>query len=597
MKWSTPTTYNPQPIPKNPTKELIAAFDFETHGLGGELLMAQWCVLDDDGVIRDTGYFNEGTPEKIMNDLWLVMKHYQTHQWVAHNANYDWRYLLPHLDDMGYSLDIQMATDTKIMKVECQGVTMRDTYLLYPVSLKKFTQQFAPDLAKLEIDIENFNPKDEKHIEYAVRDVEGLATATYNYRGEFVRVWGVNPQWTMASSAMKAWRTTIKEPVQPGPRKYENFFRHAYSGGFVAPLYTGIVENAVTYDINSSYPAAMRKGVPGGPPMIAGPEHYDVEEPGFWVIDVVTPEGLLVPVLPYRGEKIHKDFISLANWELPKKLSIYPKGSFRTIASSIEINFARSVGYEITPVYGLVFEKIIYPFNNFVDTCEQLRIKYTGQPTEIVVKGTQNSLYGKFGMMRIRREVIPCPQDEDEMFGWTPLESLGDRYGYVIVENEDMLTAPHVAAWITAQARVRLFESIYSGGAEHVLYCDTDSITVTPLFDQSKIDISKKYGDFKLEKTWDIFRAHAPKVYSGKVMGEWKGACKGIPKPDGEIYERIFNGEKVTKNYKSLSSVMKFLTDNEKREAVDAIRTSTDYRNCAGWKINPGKRTDLREVK
>lgn len=597
MSYPAPTMYHPLPIPKSVKPELIASFDFETDNLGGELLMAQYSILDNEGYVIWHGYFNKGTPDEILRNLWNKMMEYRNYEWVAHHANYDWRYLLPYLDRMGLPLDIMMATDSKIMKVECCGVTMRDTFLLYAASLKKFTAQFAPDLPKLEIDIENFDPTNPQHIEYGVRDADGLAVATYNYRKQFAKVWGVNPAWTMASSAMKAWRTTISTPVAPSTRKYENFFRHAYSGGFVAPLFTGVVENAITYDINSSYPAAMRKGVPGGPPMIALPEHYSADEPGFWVIDVEAPENLIIPVLPYRGEALHKNFRSLSNWKLPTKQSVYPKGKFRTIATSIEIEFAKKVGYKVTPNYGLMFEKLIYPFNKFVDVCERLRKQYSGTSMEVIVKFTQNSLYGKYGMMRVRREVTPCPDDIELLEGWTPLEALGERYGFRTEENEDMLTAPHIAAWITAQARIQLFESVYAGGAEHVVYCDTDSMTVTPEFKGELIPLSKSYGAFKLEKQWEVFRAHAPKVYAGKVNGKWTGACKGIPKPDESTFEKIFNGETVVKNYKSLSSLMRYLTDNEKREAIEAVRTSTNYKNCRGWEIIPGEQTKLREVK
>lgn len=596
MKFPAPEMYLPLSIPKRVQPELIASFDFETDNLGGELLMAQYSILDDEGFIIRNGYFAKGGPEQILGNLWSKMQEYKNYEWVAHHANYDWRYLLPYLDSLGLSLDISMATDSKIMKVECCGVTMRDTFLLYAASLKKFTAQFAPDLPKLEIDIENFDPSNPEHIEYAVRDADGLAVATYNYRKQFVKVWGVNPAWTMASSAMKAWRTTITSPVAPSPRQYENFFRHAYSGGFVAPLYTGVIEDAETFDINSSYPDAMRKGVPGGPPMIAGPEHYEPDEPGFWVVDAVTPDNLIVPVLPYRGEALHKNFRGLANWPLPVKQSIYPKGKFRTIATSIEIEFAKKVGYKITPVYGLMFEKLIYPFNTFVDICERLRNQYKGTSMEIIVKFTQNSLYGKYGMMRIRREVTPCPDDDELLEGWTPLEALGERYGFRLEVNEDMLTAPHIAAWITAQARLNLFQNVYAGGPEYVAYCDTDSMTVKPGFKKELIPLSNAYGAFKLEKTWEVFRAHAPKVYAGKVNGKWTGACKGIPKPDESTFEKIFKGETVVKNYKSLSSLMRYLTDNEKREAIEAVRTSTNYKNCRGWKIIPGEQTQLRSV-
>lgn len=590
--------YEPLKIPKNPRPELIAGFDFETKGLGGKMLMGQYCVLNASGEIIDADYIS-GEPEVIMAELWRVMVYYKSHEWCAHNGNYDWRYLLPWLDSMGYDLEIFLATDSKIMSVECCGVKMRDSYLLFPQSLKKFTKQFAPGYVKkdLDFDKEEFDPNNETHIDYAITDVKGLCIALFNFRKSFTQIWGVTPNWTMASSAMKAWLTTLKNPVQPASRNYENFFRHCYSGGYVAPLFTGAVNGAITFDINSSYPAAMRKGIPAGSPMICKGDDYDKNEPGFWVIDVETPGDLIVPVLPYRGEEIHKNFRSLSKWPLPKKGSIYPKGNFRTVASSIEVNFARSVGYKIKPVYGLVFDELIYPFNSFVNTCESLRKQYKGTPNEIVVKGTQNSLYGKFGMMRVRRVVCKEPEEPELLEGWTPLDALGERYGFIVEQNEDMITAPYIAAWITANARISLFETIYKIGPTNVLYCDTDSITVRPETNTDLIPCSGNYGDFKLEKVWEVFRAHAPKVYAGKIDGEWMGACKGIPKPDADIFEKLFNGETIKKNYKSLNSLMKYLLDNEKAEAIEVFRTSTDYKKCKGWNIELHHQTKLIEVK
>ncbi len=590
------TKYDPIKKSKQCKPELIAAFDFETDNLGGTLLMGQYAALDLDGEVQDYGYF-VGTPDEILSEIWRVMNYYDSHHWVAHNANYDWRYLLPWLDENGKNLFISLATDTKIMSVECEAVTMRDSFLLYPMSLKKFTKEFAPEYEKKSIDIENFNPENPEHIEYAVNDAIGLAVAVYNFRKKFSEIWGTPAKWTMASSAMKAWQTTIKTPVQPSSRHYENFFRHCYSGGYVAPLFTGPVKNAKTFDLNSCYPAVMKQGIPGGPPSIVRKEDFNLDAPSFWCVDVETPQGLLVPVLPWRGEPCHNNFKSFSNWPLPVKQSRYPKGKFRTVCTSIELKFALSIGYKITPVYGLEFEDLIFPFNDFVTTCETLRTHYKGTATETVVKGTQNSLYGKFGMMRIRRVVCTETELDDNLTGWTPLEALGERYGFIVEENENMICAPHIAAWITAGARIKLFDAIYAGGASEVLYTDTDSITVTPKFDCSKIPQSKRYGDFKLEKEWQTFRAHAPKVYAGLIDGHWYGACKGIPKPDEYIFQKLYNGETVEKEYFTLSSVMKYLTDYEKREAQKVSRKSTDYKKCSGWVINFGKRTDLIEVK
>jgi len=174
----------------------------------------------------------------------------------------------------------------------------------------------------------------------------------------------------------------------------------------------------------------------------------------------------------------------------------------------------------------------------------------------------------------------------------TPLEALPE-YGFITEYNDEMLTAPHIAAWITALSRINLFNAIYSGGAEHVIYCDTDSIIVTEKFDSSKIAIGRKYGEFKHECTYETFRVHAPKVYAGTVNGKFEGACKGIPEPTELDFQKIYNGDIIEKEYKSLNSVMSYFERDAFAKAKVKTRKSTDSANCTGWKIDNFNRTGM----
>jgi hypothetical protein len=171
--------------------------------------------------------------------------------------------------------------------------------------------------------------------------------------------------------------------------------------------------------------------------------------------------------------------------------------------------------------------------------------------------------------------------------------------GYIIKKavSEDVKTAPHIAAWITANARLHLFRAIYAGGAEHVLYCDTDSMTVSPEFDHEKVSRGTTYGQFKVEKTWKRFRAIAPKVYAGELEdGTWAGACKGLPHKLVDWHQIYANETAVKIDYRTLSSLSSFLKTGKNREARGASRSITSIENVKGWekvngKIRPRKLT------
>ncbi len=578
-----PNRYEPLSLGGNSTIKKIASWDVETKGLGGPLLGASYCVLEN-GKIIESGFFRENIFEK----LWERMTTYNDYTWNAHNANYDWRYLLPWLAEHGLDIDFTLATPSKILRVECEGVTMLDSYALYPQKLAKFSKAFAPGHSKLEIDdITNFDPFKPEHVEYAIRDAESLCIALYNYRKTFREIWGIEAGSTAAASALKAWRSTINHDVFPNP--YSAWMRGGYYGGYVAPLITRPIAGAKTYDINSSYPDAMRThGIPAGKFYQAGPKSYHAKRPGIWTVKVTTPNNLLVPVLPKR---LGMEYTPPGHeaMEFCKGACVWPSGQFITRVTTPEIEFAKSVGYKIEIINGVYWEKLIFPFSDFVTRCEQLRAEYRGTPTEIVIKLTQNSLYGKFGTKRLRRKVELIPEGEE--LGFTPLEVLPD-YGFKDEFDDSVLCAPELAAWITANARLNLLRTIYAGGAEHVIYCDTDSLTVTKDFDANKISVGLKYGQFKLEKEWEIFRAIAPKVYGGKKStGKWEGACKGIPNPSEQDFIDIVNGAIVEKEYLSLSSSVAYFNGKSECEAKTQKRRSTDVAKVAGWRISLGNRT------
>ena len=513
--------------------QTIGAFDFETKGLGGSLLYASWYV---EGEAEPHGI--AGEPQIIVDTLLAVFERYgHSVQWFAHNAQYDWRYILDELLER-YSNSIQflMRSESDIFSIQTETFKLWDSFALWPHSLKALAQQFAPEFAKLDIDdIANWNPNNPEHVAYALRDSEALVKGLRGYFNSIEMLFEIGPGGTVAATAMKAWSHTIDSDTKYWPTSSNNeaICREAYAGGLVGLSTIKTKYNVKTYDRNSSYPAVMlSQPVPEGTAVRTDkiiPDYL-----GVYQVNVTAPDNLVWPILHTRN----------ARGSL-----LWPRGTFNTTITSIELDFALAHGYKLNSVYGgLIWEDKVYPFDDFVNKCMSARKTYKGKAYEQTVKLIQNSLYGKFGMRHERCELF-VPSNDDETLGaipWGDYETVNGKSLWVrTVDDNDIRSKVEWAAFITAGARLALLDIIYRIGPKHVIYCDTDSITCDVEFPPEFID-PIEYGQWKLEKSWSEFRAIAPKVYVGRYdkdsvngtkAGTYYGACKGIRKPN---YRQLF---------------------------------------------------------
>lgn len=496
---------------------VICAGDVETDGLGGELLAIQWGMFSTVQVA-----VGEDKLDKFFDDF---LNHPYPCVWFFHFGQYDWRYFLQWFEDNDLEVQMRMRTETDIYEIRCRrkGIkewsVMRDSYALWSHPLKKLADSFCPEIPKLKIDIEHFDPTNEEHLKYAKRDVEILLLGLPRLFDMISEHFGVNPSATAAGTAMKAWQYSLNKTQIYDAQELneaELFIRQGYYGGIVFLTSTRSYENCETYDINSSYPAAMLEyGVPCGRPNYT--TDFDIDYTGFYHVRVRCPNDIIVPILPSRNNK---------------GSMVWRSGEFDTVVSTQELKFAVEHGYDVLDVFeGYVFENVEFPFNDFINHCREVRFQFKGLTPEFVAKLLQNSLYGKFGARRERTQLVHFDaKDIDSYSNLKPLDETG--LWYTTNETDvDMRCLPQWAAYITANARLRLLKAVYAMGPENCLYGDTDSIIVTENADVNKISVGKEYGQFKLEKRWKVFRALAPKVYSGVLQdGTWKGAAKGLPR-------------------------------------------------------------------
>jgi len=556
----------------------VGAIDVETEGLGGKLLMVQWGVF---------GQIYTATGENMVEILFdFVMQYAKPVIWYSHFAQYDWRYFLDYLTEKEYPIEIGMRTDTDIYEIRIGNadgdvVTLRDSYALWNSPLEKLASTFCPEIPKLSIDIENFNPEDPEHIAYAKRDVQILMVGLPRLFDLIAEHFGVVAGATTAGTALKAWQHTLGNDEIYNSSDYgaqEDFIRQAYYGGIVFLTSTKAHANARSFDINSSYPAVMDKyGVPYG--RVVTTRDYQNGLPGIYRCRVRAPENLIVPILPARDAK------GRMRWY---------QGEFDTCVTNQELIFAAKHGYEILEIYeGICFEEMVYPFSDLIGFCKMLRKVHKGMALEMLAKLIQNSLYGKFGTRRERTRIMNALHMADEDFiGAMPYDIEGKWY--VKKETDiEMRCLPQWAVFITAHARLRLLSTVYTVGPENCLYGDTDSITTKPGFD-NLIDIGDDYGQFKLEKEWQVFKAIAPKVYVGLLQdGTYKGAAKGLPRKGitDRNWKELLEDGKSSATTISLSSLRVAMKTGVK-PARELIRKSSDLTNSSNFVA--GENGDVR---
>ncbi|MGI0010011.1 MAG: DNA polymerase, partial [Nitrosopumilaceae archaeon] len=377
----------------------VAAFDTETEGLDGKLLLVQsYKEGDEDAKI----YYNM---KDFLNYIFSFdIKINSKIIWYAHNLEYDWRYLLDSFKDFSfvYKIEACESTQGKFFQFIIREKTtnkivtrFRDSMALYPASLQNFTSQFAPKNMKQNIGLGDgiiFDYNNPKHINYAKNDVISLVHAIINFDTLLFEKFHVHVKGTTASTALTAWLRTISKDQfhRRICNSAEDFIRKNYYGGVVQLNVEPSKEyyDIHIFDINSSYPFVMKNGVPFGQPYYT--EFYKFGYPGFYRVLISIPENEILPIIGKRNYKT----------------LLWPCGTFETFISSVEIEYAKKLKYKIEIYEGYFFPKILDCFSNFVNQCEKLRNLYKNEATEIVVKLMQNSLYGKFGMRKEGREIL-----------------------------------------------------------------------------------------------------------------------------------------------------------------------------------------------
>jgi hypothetical protein len=249
----------------------------------------------------------------------------------------------------------------------------------------------------------------------------------------------------------------ITEISAPDPQAYL-FFKYSYKGGRVEIFKKYAESNINNYglgyvDFVSLYPAiCLNHTFPGGYyTKVIGNTCYNSSCYGIYLCKVILENALM---LPFLGVKIEKKIV-------------YPFGQWYGIYTSIEIEKALDLGYKIEIISGYFFEKKITPFNSYFEYLYNWKEKTVSTGQSKIAKLLMNGLTGRLGRTKLNQTQL----------NMSDFEILDYSYGFSIE------SSPQVAAFITAYARIWLYDSLIYNKISP-LYCDTDSI-IFEVFDQS----------------------------------------------------------------------------------------------------------------
>ena len=458
----------------------------------------------------------------------------------AHNQSFDFPVLkgFKYLKKRGWKLKLSIIEGPPNCLIFISGrrtIVILDTLNYFRMSLEELGKDIG--LPKL-IMPETWHNTEEADI-YCKRDVEICLKAMLNFI-QLVKEWDLgNYSITIPSQAFNCYKHRfMTAPIFIDVNeKALKLSRSAYNGGRTECFKIGTInEPMYLLDINSQYPFVMRSN------------EYPVECQTY-IKDVSLRElnDLLSEYMVTAHVAINTN-IPIYPIRHAGKL-IFPIGKYETYLSSPELTHALAYNH-IEKVYACAVYKKAHIFQDFVDYFYKKRLEYKRKDNEVMslfCKLLLNSFYGKFGQNGRKYERIGTTPD-DKIIVWneydveTGVTHKMRQYANVVECQaelaESLESHPAIAAHVTANARMLLWEFICIAGRENVYYTDTDSLLVNVEGYANLISLlsDTKLGCLKLEKTITSATIYGPKDY---VFGDIVKR-KGISPKAIEIAPGVF---------------------------------------------------------
>jgi hypothetical protein len=472
-------------------------------------------------------------------------------------------------------------------------VVIADSFAVFPASLKDVSEAMVPDMPKLgkcpDHDFEKggpwFSATCPKCLAYLQRDVDSLLGSMVQLEQLLHKVFKSPMSITAGSIAWKAAQATLPPGMvwYRSAKSTEEWLRPAVHGGFVWPGHKrGDRGPAIAYDHSGAYAASLREGLPYGHPIYRDVYRNDV--PGVWDATVTVPHDIPIPILngPPGGPS-------------------YPTGTFRHKFTHLEIDYAEKLGCSFTVHEGVTWDGYEYPFNTFIDLCEQLEYPGDGsKPSPAIkklVKLMRNALPGKTATRPVitkwRLGTIPEPGEVPYVDEETGI--LLPLMGKVEEIEGAAYIHPEWNAFITARQRIKIHQELSLAG-DGAYYCDTDSKYLHPdvartLVARNDIAVGVGYGLNHDEGEFEHLIVAGPKnKLCITAEGERHSTTKGIPKAVREknTEKQILSAQGVAEQieFESVNSFKARLMHPAKPFGLVRTRAYSVIENSTSWMVD-----------
>lgn len=431
------------------------------------------------------------------------------------------RYKIPLMIPRGSGLLCFDITDRETKR----KISFKDTSAFLPFGLGNLTKSFNVPHKKQEFDFTKWDGKITQELEeYLYDDCRGLFECVEAYR-RWPLIAKAGPKATMASQALAVYRLFMTREIRSLSDKVDEFVRQGYYGGrteIFRPEYHSKSKKLYCYDVNSLYPYVMAENE--YPTNFSGfVFKYDPKKMGFWDVKVEVPEMYLPPLPVMREVKGSRKLI-------------FPTGTFRGVWSTVELEYARSLGVKIKKFYkGATFKNGGFIFREYINTLYKMRLEAKAKDDgvgDILCKLLMNSCYGRFGLNLDREQMVFDdlregfkPHSEFDVYLKDKKYNTTVRIGTKPIRLDKTFSNCAISSWVTSLARVYMHRQMLPV-QDHLYYMDTDS-----LFTTQKLPTGDGLGKMKLEYEMKKAVFLLPKTYVVEGDDAFKKlAMKGFDK-------------------------------------------------------------------
>lgn len=489
----------------------------------------------------------------------LLNRKYQNYICYAHNlSRFDVVFIFKYLSTLknkGFNVKL-LIRDQNIIeiinRIKNISLTIRDSYLILPSSLKKLALQFQVLQQKLvepvltgigaqlnpnysmknfihyskDIEqIQDFDIWKDKIQSYCEADCISLLQVLIKFRTLILHHFNMDilkfP--TIPSLSFATFRTNhlIENLIPITSGKIFDFIKQSFTGGRT-DMYqpNGLNKNIYVYDVNSLYPFVMSVFKYPVAPINQFEGDITILEDNYWIGDVElqTKKDMFIPPI-----QLHHNFSGKSGGIR----TISPNGSFNCKLNSVEFesyndfyNFKFNSGY---------FWKKEFIFKDFINILYDMRKSYPkSDPMNYISKLLMNSLYGRFAMKNFKNNHTFLSKNEflklieNDQIEIQNYIDLNDSLFVNYIDNSDLnnesKSSISIASALTAYARQHMYK-IMEQNIDNIYYSDTDSVYLDRPLPDNLVD-SKELGKFKLEYIFKDSVFLGAKIYAGITQND-----------------------------------------------------------------------------